>query len=102
MLQKIVVESDPILTEMSSILNDFDSLCKKRYKDTDSSKKQSTLHARDQRRKLNISFGSEREINELKTDQRFKLNARNTLGIKTKDDWIFNLNIGNVMQINCL
>lgn len=24
------------------------------------------------------------------------------MGIKTKDDWIFHLNIGNVMQINSL
>jgi len=30
------------------------------------------------------------------------MSARNTLGVRTKDDWIFNLNIGNVMQLNCL
>jgi hypothetical protein len=35
-------------------------------------------------------------------DNEFKLNVRNTLGIKNSQDWIFNLNIGNVMHLNMM
>ena len=33
---------------------------------------------------------------------KYKLNVRNCLGIKSLQDWIFNLNIGNVMQLNMM
>lgn len=36
----------------------------------------------------------------MKTDNQFKLNVRTALGIKNQDDWIFNLNIGNVMHMS--
>jgi hypothetical protein len=48
---------------------------------------------------MRISFGSEQEIERMRKDTRFKLNARNVLGIKHQDDWIFNLNIGNIMHL---
>ena len=57
---------------------------------------------KDLQRRVAIAFNTEKEVNEIKADQRFKMSARNTLGVRTKDDWIFNLNIGNVMQLNCL
>jgi len=38
----------------------------------------------------------------IEKDQRFKLNVRNTLGVKNSQDWIFNLNIGNVMHLNMM
>ena len=91
-MQKIVVEADPLLTEMCSILNDFEQVNKK----IDQGKKQN-YPLKDQRRRVTIAFNSEKEVNEIKADQRFKMSARNTLGVRTKDDWIFNLNIGNVM-----
>jgi hypothetical protein len=89
-----VVEADPILTEMSSILNEFELISKR--KPSEQSKKQ-TLLGKDRRGRLTITFSSEKEVIDIKVDQRFKLSARNTLGIRTKDDWIFHLNIGNVM-----
>ena len=46
-----------------------------------------------------ISFHDDTEINLLKFNHKFKLNVRNILGIKHQDDWIFNLNIGNVMHL---
>lgn len=51
---------------------------------------------------MQISFSDDKEISELKNSREHKLNARNTLGLMNKDDWIFNLNIGNVMYLNCL
>ena len=30
------------------------------------------------------------------------MNVRNTLGVKNAQDWIFNLNIGNVMHLNMM
>lgn len=35
----------------------------------------------------------------MKTDNQYKLNVRSALGIMKTDDWIFNLNIGNVMHM---
>lgn len=48
---------------------------------------------------MKISFHDETDINLLKFNHKFKLNVRNILGIKHQDDWIFNLNIGNVMHL---
>lgn len=87
-----MVEADPLLTEMTTILNDFEQVNKKQ----ELIKKQS-YPVKDQRRRVTIAFNSEKEISDIKADQRFKMSARNTLGVRTKDDWIFNLNIGNVM-----
>ena len=42
------------------------------------------------------------EINNLEKEQKFKLNVRNTLGLKNAQDWIYNLNIGNVMHLNMM
>ena len=38
----------------------------------------------------------------MENDKRFKINVRNTLGLKNIHDWIFNLNIGNVMHLNMM
>lgn len=48
---------------------------------------------------MNIYFENEEEIDILRNDQTYKLNIRNTLGIKSSEDWIFNLYIGNVMHL---
>lgn len=37
-----------------------------------------------------------------KSNGTLKVNVRNILGVKQKDDWIFNLNIGNVMHLTPL
>ena len=51
------------------------------------------------KKRLRISFGSQQEIDRIRKDSKYKLNARNVLGIKHQDDWIFNLNIGNIMHL---
>lgn len=51
------------------------------------------------RKALKISFEEDTDINLLKFNHKFKLNVRNILGLKSQDDWIFNLNIGNVMHL---
>lgn len=52
------------------------------------------------KKQMKISFHEDTEINLLKFNHKYKLNVRNMLGIKHSDDWIFNLNIGNVMHLS--
>jgi hypothetical protein len=49
-----------------------------------------------------ISFHNEDEIGYLKSNGRFKMSVRNVLGIRHSEDWIFNLNIGNVMHLSLM
>ena len=44
-------------------------------------------------------FESLKDITTLKTNKRFKINVRNALGVKDHNNWIYNLNIGNVMNL---
>jgi hypothetical protein len=53
-------------------------------------------------KKRKISFDSEGDIEKIKDNAEFKLNIRNVLGIRHQDDWIFNLNIGNVMHLSTM
>lgn len=55
-----------------------------------------------EKKRLKISFSDEDEINRMKIDNQFKLNVRSALGIKNPDDWIYGLNIGNVMHMSPL
>ena len=54
------------------------------------------------KKKLKISFSSLDEIEKLKQKDEFKLAIWNQLGVKCEEDWILNLNIGNVMSMNIL
>jgi len=36
---------------------------------------------------------------QLKESKRYKINVRNALGVKDHNNWIYNLNIGNVMNL---
>lgn len=65
-------------------------------------KKYGQIDFRDRRKRLKISFTTLKELVNIEKDQRFKLNVRNTLGVKNSQDWIFNLNIGNVMHLNMM
>lgn len=38
----------------------------------------------------------------MRSSSEFKINIRNKLGVKSEDDWILNLNIGNVMNMTPL
>jgi hypothetical protein len=40
------------------------------------------------------------EIDSLRKNERYKNIGRNLLGVKKFDDWINNLEIGNVMHLN--
>jgi hypothetical protein len=42
-------------------------------------------------------FDSEKEIEEIRRDKRFKMEGRNGLGIRSSEDWIQGLYIGNVI-----
>lgn len=46
-----------------------------------------------------LVFEGDKDIDKLKKDNQFKINIRNILGVKHSEDWIFNLNIGNVMHL---
>jgi len=52
------------------------------------------------KKKLKISFSSLEEIEKIKQKVDFKLDFRNQLGVKSEEDWILNLNIGNVMNMD--
>jgi len=65
-------------------------------------KKYGETDFRDRRRRLKISFSTMQDLIHIEKDLRFKLNVRNTLGVKNSQDWIFNLNIGNVMHLNMM
>ena len=55
-----------------------------------------------ERDKLNISFRNLKEIKAIQQIKKFKIAVRNTLGLKQLDDWIYNLNIGNVMHLSLM
>lgn len=55
-----------------------------------------------ERDKLNISFHNLKEVEQIQQQKNFKISVRNNLGIKQTDDWIFNLNIGNVMHLSLM
>lgn len=38
----------------------------------------------------------------MKQNSAFKMSVRNVLGLRHSDDWIFNLNIGNVMHLSLM
>jgi hypothetical protein len=39
------------------------------------------------------------KIEEMRRSKQFKIKPRSILGLKSKDDWIYNVNIGNVMHL---
>jgi hypothetical protein len=38
----------------------------------------------------------------MQTIKQFKISVRNNLGVRQTDDWIYNLNIGNVMHLSLM
>lgn len=54
------------------------------------------------KKKLKISFSNEAEIDQIVKNTEFKINTRGILGVKNKDDWIYALNIGNIMHLSPL
>lgn len=87
-----------ILNELTRIINEFRSISSKTAyeRDRDFASKWNFL------KNLKISFDSEDEITSILKSEEFKVNVRNTLGVQWTEDWIFNLNIGNVMLLSSL
>ena len=42
------------------------------------------------------------KVDEMRKNKKFKIKPRSLLGLKSKSDWIFNVNIGNVMHLTPL
>ena len=55
-----------------------------------------------ERDKLNISFRNIKDIEAVQASKKFKISVRNNLGVRQTDDWIYNLNIGNVMHLSLM
>jgi len=51
------------------------------------------------KKSLWVSFSDEEEINQISKQNTFKINTRNLLGVISSNDWIFGLNIGNIMHL---
>ena len=50
-------------------------------------------------KKLNLSFSDSDEIDDIIKNNSFKINTRSVLGVKNTNDWIYGLNIGNIMHL---
>lgn len=57
-----------------------------------------------EKKRLNISFSTFDELNNLQCERKYKIGARSTLGVKdaNEEDWINNFNIGNIMHLQAL
>jgi hypothetical protein len=92
-------EMERTLNVLSEMLRQVDEFNKIRVMKTE--KRLDYLQQRlGEKKRLKISFSDKDEIDRMKVDNQFKLNVRSALGIKNPDDWIFNLNIGNVMHMS--
>lgn len=84
-----------IITEICRQINEFRSVCHLSQDEI-----QDTLAGSiSQLNMLKLRFESEIEVEEIRTNQTYKLNERNSIGLKTSEDWIYNLYIGNVMHL---
>lgn len=85
-----------VLKEIMRQIEDFNKV-----KEMKTEKRLEYLHQRlGEKKRLKISFSDKDEIERMQVDNQYKLNVRSALGIRNPDDWIFNLNIGNVMHMS--
>lgn len=92
-------EMERTLHVLDEILKQIDDFMKVR--DMPTEKRLKYLQQRlGEKKRLKISFSDQEEIERMRMDNQYKLNVRSALGIKNMDDWIFNLNIGNVMHMS--
>ena len=98
------MKADPILSELASKVKQFERVAHQKAHEREQAlmDKYGAEECVEQKRKLRISFHSEEEINDLKHDLTYKMSVRNVLGLRHSDDWIFNLNIGNVMHLSLM
>lgn len=96
---RVILRADPVLTALVSIVKQFERFISKRSHSI-TTQQADTLDNADEMRRLKISFDSMKEIDGLRGGVEI---ARSTLGlVKQKEDWVFNLNISNVMQMSLL
>ena len=96
---RVILRADPVLTALVSIVKQFERFISKRSHII-TTQQADTLNNADEMRRLKISFDSMKEIEGLRGGVEI---ARSTLGlVKQKEDWVFNLNISNVMQMSLL
>ena len=60
------------------------------------------ISSRFSRKQLWLSFSDEEEIEKILNSDSFKINTRSVLGVKNNNDWIYGLNIGNIMHLTPL
>jgi len=103
-LENIIMKADPILSELASKVKQFEKISHQKAHEREMNllEKYGDDEYAEQKRKLKISFHSEEEINDLKHNLAYKMSVRNVLGLRHSDDWIFNLNIGNVMHLSLM
>ena len=105
-LSEIIAQADPILSELSSQIYQFQKLTSKKksakQRDIELFERYGKEDFMNERDKLNISFRELKEIESIQQQQQFKISVRNNLGLKQQDDWIYNLNIGNVMHLSLM
>ena len=103
-LRDIINRADPILTELASKIKQFERVASLSYDEREKFliERYGESHLQEQKSQLKVSFHSEKEIEDLKKNPVFKMNVRNALGLRHSDDWIFNLNIGNVMHLSLM
>jgi len=69
-LEAIIMQADPVLTELASQVKEFDTMNKKSAaeRDNDLLKRYGSAGFREQRSRLNISFSSEKDLMFLRKD----------------------------------
>ena len=105
MLDGTLRKVDPILEEINKRISEFFALVGPEMNEIERNRMLKHLsrgNVLKERRRRGLSFGREEDILELKDNSRFRLNVRNALGVKHKEDWIFHLNIGNVMHLSAM
>ena len=84
------------LKELCKQISEFKSLYYNDHGDSD------LLNSKIKRKKLWVSFSDEEEIENIVKSDAFKINTRSVLGVKNNNDWIYGLNIGNIMHLTPL
>ena len=105
-LETTIKRTQPVLTEMVTRMKRFETISDLNEAErialiaTLSNDKSSTIE--NEFAKRGLSYEKLGDIELLKQSQDFKLNVRNILGVQHCEDWIFNLNIGNVMHLSSM
>ena len=102
-MSNVIKQTEPVLLELSNWLKWFESLSN--LNEEEWLQLIATLSddpnrwIEDEYILRGLVFEGDKDIDKLKKDGAYKINIRNILGVKHSEDWIFNLNIGNVMHL---